>query len=349
MEILENALAVLKSGRGAGERILHMNTASTATKDFMQATGAFWPDAHRDSAKMAKLGSAAHKLCGLDNVSVPFDFLVEAEVFGAIVDFRDSAIARGKFFWPNVKNFIIREPYDLKIPKDLSKAGRAPVVVGAIRLLKEELGGKVPINAIVIPPFTSLSSYLVDTVNFMRAMKTDPGKVKAYMDAAFEVYVGVAKLYEEAGADIITFHDMAAPTDNISPANFESFVVPYLKRLIGSVKIPTVLNICGTTEPILGKMVECGASAVAIDERNMIDRARVAVDKVKPKYPIIGNINAKKVIHDGTPQIVEEAVKKAIDDGVDVVSPGCDFWIETSTDHVKTFVDAVRKHGNLKA
>jgi len=68
------------------DRVPCINTVSVATIEFMQATEAFWPDAHFDPEKMAKLAAAAHKLCGLDMITVPFDMTLEAELRGAKIE-----------------------------------------------------------------------------------------------------------------------------------------------------------------------------------------------------------------------------------------------------------------------
>jgi [methyl-Co(III) methanol-specific corrinoid protein]:coenzyme M methyltransferase len=332
-------MAVLDGRPDETDMIPCVNTTSVATLEFMDAYDAHWPAAHHDPGKMARLGSAAHRLCGLDNVSVPFCMTVEAEVFGSVIDFHEGSVR-----WPSIREFQIMEPSELEIPEDVSEAGRVPVVVEAIRLLKEEFGGVVPVNAYLAPPFTSISSYLVDSISFLKWLRRSPETVHEFCRATLDTYVEIAKLYEEAGADVITLHEMGASTDIISPAHFDEFVKPYLSEIIRQVKGPTVLNICGSTVTILESMVDCGASAIAVDERTHIRDARRLVDGKQTGYPIIGNIPAYDVIHAGPVERIGEAVDSAVRDGVDMVAPGCDFWLETSTDNVKAFVDAVVKH-----
>jgi len=347
MNCYDRVMAVLGGRKKSIDRLPCMNSVSTATKDFMKATDAWWPDAHKDPEKMAKLGSAAHRICGLDNVTIPFDMVVEAEVLGAPVDLREEAFKRGKILWPGVKKFVINEPYDIKVPQDVSAAGRIPVIEKAIRILKKEFGGKVPVNVFMNPPFTCVSSYLVDTIRFMKMVVTSPGEIHGFLETSMDVFIEIAKIYEEAGADIITLHEMGASTDNISPSHFEALAAPYIKKLVNSVKCPTILNICGSAESIIDKMVKCGATAITIDERTPVDKARTIVDKIRSGYPIIGNISSRKVIHDGPIEHIRDSVKKAIEQGADIVAPGCDFWIETPTKHIKALVDAVASEGKI--
>ena len=333
-------MAVLDGRPGEADRVPCVNTTSVATLGFMEAYDAHWPAAHHDPGTMARLGSAAHRLCGLDNVSVPFCMTVEAEVFGSVIDFHEGSVR-----WPSIREFQITEPSELVIPGDVSEAGRVPVVVEAIHLLKEEFGEEVPVNAYMAPPFTSISSYLVDSISFLKWLRRSPETVHEFCRATLDTYVEIGNLYGEAGADVITLHEMGASNDIISPTHFDEFVKPYLSEITGRVKTPTVLNICGSTVAILESMMDCGATAIAVDERTPIHGARRIVDAKEPGYPIIGNIPAFDVIHAGPVERIGEAVDGAIREGVDMVAPGCDFWLETPTDNIRAFVDAVAKHG----
>jgi [methyl-Co(III) methanol-specific corrinoid protein]:coenzyme M methyltransferase len=338
----DRVVAVLNWKKDEVDRIPCVNSVGTYTVGFMEAYDAYWPAAHKNPEKMAKLASAAHRLCNLDNVSVPFDMTVEAEVLGAHINFHEDAIR-----WPSIKEFVAKDPSDLRFPQDISEAGRVPVIVEAIKKLKKEFEGQVPVNAYVAPPFTSVSSYLVDTLTFMKWLITDPNKVHAFLKETLALYTEIASIFQDAGADVITFHEMGASTDNISPKHFDEFVKPYLKEMIRRLKSPTILNVCGSALPIIDKMMECGANAIAIDERTPISKAKEITKRNNSRYPIIGNVPSHGVIHLGPAEKIRAAVKKAIEDGVDMVAPGCDFWLETPTKHIRIFVAAVCEFGVL--
>ena len=124
-------MGVLNGEKDEVDRIPCVNSGSVATMEFMKTYNAYWPKAHANPVEMAKLGSAAHRVCGLDNVSVPFCMIVEAEVLGAEIDFHEDTIR-----WPSIGKFQMKDPSDLKLPEDVSKAGRIPVVTRAIKILK---------------------------------------------------------------------------------------------------------------------------------------------------------------------------------------------------------------------
>ena len=340
MNPYERLTAILSGKKDAVDSIPCINSVSVSTIEFMKTYDAYWPVAHKDPVKMAKLASAAHRLCNLENVSVPFCMTVEAEVLGANIDFHEDKIK-----WPSVRQFKVKDISDLKFPEDISEAGRIPVITKAIKILKEEFGGKIPVNAYIVPPFTSLSSYLVDSITFLKWLMRAPEKVHEFCKETIDIYVEIANLYKDAGADVITFHEMGASTDNISPNHFGEFVKPYLNEIIKRLKFPTILNICGSASMIVDKMVECGANAIAVDERTSIKEAREEIDRIKPGYPLVGNVPSYGILHQGPVERICEAVKSCIEDGVDIVAPGCDLWLETPTDNIKAFVDACVKYG----
>ncbi|MEX2706980.1 MAG: uroporphyrinogen decarboxylase family protein [Candidatus Freyrarchaeum guaymaensis] len=344
MNSYDRVMAALKGERDELDCVPCINSTSSCTMDLMKRFDVWWPDVHRDPEKMARVGSAAHRVCGLDMITIPFDMVVEAEVFGVRVDFHEDQAGSKYGFWPSRKRALSKRIVPLIPPDDVQAQGRVGVIVKAIKLLKEEFGGKVPVNVQMIPPFTSISYYILDTVSFFISLRRGPDEVKAVLDEALPVYVELAKIYSEAGADIITFHDMGAHAKMISEVQFEQLVKPCLKSLAASVET-SILNICGLTLPILRRMVECGASAIAIDETNPMSEARSIVDRVKQGYPIIGNLSPRELLAEGTPLQVEESVKKVIQEGVSLVAPGCDLVLETPTENVCAMVEATRKYG----
>jgi [methyl-Co(III) methanol-specific corrinoid protein]:coenzyme M methyltransferase len=309
----------------------------------MKAFDAFWPAAHKDPEKMARLAMGLSRLAGLDNATVPFELTLEAEVFGAPLQFFEEKIR-----WPSVKEFVAQTVTDLKFPDDVMRAGRISVVCDAIRILKKEFDGKTPIIAYINCPFTSIGSYLMDPVEFHKYLKSDPARIHPFFKEALPYYADIAMAFKEAGADVITFRDEGVSLDNISPKHFNEFVKPYLSKLISLVPPPRILHVCGTLISgrleIISSIVECGPEAITIDEKTPMTGARTLVDKLKPGFPIGGNISAL-MIHKGPVEAIKNAVKKAISEGTDMVAPGCDFWIETPTDHVKALVDATVEYG----
>ncbi len=326
------------------DRVPYVNPTITATVEFMEAVGAQWPEVHHNPELMAEMASAGLKLAGLDMLTVPFDFMVEAEVLGAPIDFMEEPASRGVIIWPMVKTFTVKEPSDVKPPRSVEEAGRIPVVTQAIKLLKSRFEGETPVNVVMNAPFTCVGYYLVNPAEFMKDLIMDPEKIRGILEASVETFVRIAQVYEEAGADVITFHDMGASTAVISPQHFKEFAAPHLKRLAEAVKCKTILSICGPNLRIIREMVEVGADAIALDERTSILEARKLADEARRGYPIAGNISSK-LLSSGSPEEISNAVRKAISEGVDLVAPGCDLLLQTPTRNLRAAGEAVEKYG----
>ena len=155
MNAFDRLTAILKGNKRDVDRLPAMNSVGTYNLDSMETLDAYWPDAHRNPEKMARLAAGQSMLAGLDNITVPFDLTLEAEAFGAPVDFFE-----GRVKWPTVTGFIADDASDLRIPGDLLSAGRIPTVLKALSILSEEYGGEVPVIAYINAPFTSIGATL---------------------------------------------------------------------------------------------------------------------------------------------------------------------------------------------
>jgi len=330
------------------DRLPAMNSVGTYTVESMNAFDAQWPDAHTDPAKMARLATGLSKQAGLDNITVPFDLTVEAEAFGAPVEYFDEQVK-----WPTVKRFITRNFSDLQFPEDILSAGRIPQVLEALRILREENSGEVPVIAYINAPFTSISSYLMEPSDFLKMVRRTPEKITQICDQMYPYYAEIANAYVEAGADVITFREEGASLDTISPRHFDELIKPYLKKMISRVKAPRIIHICGQCVSgdleLISTLIECGAEAITIGETTSMSATKEIADNVKPGYPIGGNISAYNVIYGGPVERIREHVRQVIEDGADMVTPGCDFWIETPTKNVRAFVEAVEEFGKIDA
>ncbi len=317
----------------------------------MKIFDAYWPEAHRDPDKMARLAAGVYELTGNENISVPFDMTLEAEALGAPCEYFE-----GKIKWISVKKFIATDIYEMDIPDDPSEfieRGRIPVSIEAIKTLKKRYGGKVPVIGIVNCPFTSVGSYVISPVEFHKFMIKEPERIHRIYKTLNPYYAAVADAFKEAGADVIVFTEEGASLDNISPKHFDEFVKPHLTELISMTKPPRVLHICGSLISkgleVITSMIDCGAEAITIDEKTSMSEARKIADEHKPGCVIGGNIGSYNVIYGSSVEVIRDRVRKAIDEGTDMVCPGCDYWIETPTEHIKAFVNAAYKYGKKQS
>ena len=301
-----------------------------------------FPEVHTEARKMASMAASTYQLFGFECAVVPFDMGVEAEVLGSKMNFYAH---QAEILYPTVIEHPAEkvEDLELKVPPDLLRSGRIPLVTDAIRILKKEIGDQVAIGSYVLGPYT-LAGQLVDLSNLAKAAFKKPAIVGSLLERLAGVLVQIIRIYRSAGADYISVREMGAGPDILSPRIFESLVLPHLKRIFDEIESPHVLHICGDTNDIVDRMALCGADAISVEKKNDVAETR---KKLGSDALIFGELDAYGVLVQGKPDDVERGVKEAIDRGVNALWPGCDIWPTVPKENMEALMKAARKYGNL--
>ncbi len=301
-----------------------------------------FPEIHTDAHKMASMAASSFQLFGFPCAVVPFDMGVEAEVLGSKVNYYAHA---SDILYPTIIEHPAEKVEDLsiQIPTDLARAGRIPVVTGALRFLKQEVGNQIPIGAWVLGPYT-LAGQLLDLSQLAKAAFKKRDLVGQLLDQLADVLIKIIKIYREAGADYITVREMGAGPDILSPRLFESLIRPYLKKIFDGIESPKILHICGDTNAIVDQMILCGADAISVEKKNNVIESR---KKLGSEVLIFGELDAYGVLSQGKPEDVDKAVKEAVDRGVNAIWPGCDLWPVVPKENMEAMMAAARKYGKL--
>ncbi len=302
---------------------------------------------HGDAEMMANLAATSYKLYGYECAVVPFDFCVEAEALGCVMNAYENV---AHLLYPTIKEKAIEDEEMLDkfpIPDDLANAGRIPVVVDAIKRLKGEFGDEVPIGTYFLAPFT-LGGQVYDLDKMLKYAFKKQDLINAMLDRLADVLIRVAKIYQDAGADYITVREMGSGTDLLSPRLWKALIKPHLVKIFAALKemgIPNNLHICGETNMIIKDMNECGADSMSVELKNDVAKSR---EDIGPEPLIFGNLDAYKLLVVDPAEEVENAVITALEQGVDAIWPGCDIWPEAKPENVKALVEATKKHGAAK-
>lgn len=306
----------------------------TVCVDMQKATGIYFPEALKDSKKMARLAVASYELTGLECVRVPFDFVEEAEALGCEIK-----------WWPEPKDLpaVMGHPYkkpeDLKMPDNLLEAGRIPVVLDAIGILREEVGDFLPISSLALGPF-SLAGELAGIENFMLWILRKPDYVKEFVNFAKDIVIEYAKAQYRAGSDIVQVADPTASLELISPSMFRDFAKPALIEVANSLGGIRILHICGRTDKIIPDMAEIGFEGISIEQEDL-----AALKPLVADTKILGNVSSKKTLPFGSPDDVKAEARKALKAGADLVEPSCGIPTITPIANVKALVEAVEESG----
>ncbi len=190
---------------------------------------------------------------------------------------------------------------------------------------------------------------------FLKGMISDKDLVKRYMEITTEGALTFVKAQLEAGVDgIIGGNDWCFKSGPMfSPASFQEFFVPHLKRiadLCHEYGVPYIKHLDGNTEKLLGLLVD----EVGIDGHHPFEPAAgMDIVRMKEMYgdkiTLIGNLDCGELLSNASPQEVAAQARKIISQ----VSPGGGHIFSSSNsihDAVKlenlyAMLDTVKEYG----
>lgn len=285
--------------------------------------------------------TVAHSTDTIAAVSL-MDLSLEAEAFGANVVFAENEV-------PAITGQLVADAEDansLEVPT--LNAGRIPIAIEAIRLVKERITNK-PVLAGIIGPF-SLAGRLMDVTEIMYTCYDEPEAVHEVLRKVTEFLKNYAIALKDAGADGIV---MAEPLCGIlSPDMAEEFSCPYVKEIIDAVQsdeFALIYHNCGNSVPQMTDILyEMGATAYHFG--NAIDMQTIL--KNAPSHVILmGNIDPVMFAKETSQKLQEETaqlLEKCGDYKNFILSSGCDIPHTASWDNVDAFFKALDEYNNRR-
>jgi len=293
----------------------------------------------KSSEKIIAGVEKAYELYKPDGLPTLFDLQVEAEAMGCELRYSDVNP-------PSVATHPLEQGKslaDLRIPGE--NDGRFPVVLEATRAICGGLGGKIAIYGLITGPFT-LALHLQGTDIFFD-MIGEPEKTHKLMRLCRDVCINTARMYIEAGVDIVALVDPM--TSQISPVHFAEFVAPYVEPVYEYIRSKgrgSSFFVCGNATKNLEEMCKCGADNISIDENVPLQYAKELC--VKHGISLGGNIQLTVTMLFGTPLDNINDAKNCMQVGGQkgfILSPGCDMPFNTPAENVKAITSLV--HGEV--
>jgi MtaA/CmuA family methyltransferase len=337
---LEMRERLLSSLRGLDvDRMPAACPLQTGILDLMRLSDSYWPETHRDPRKMAALSLAANAFAGVESARLPFDVVMDAEALGAKVDYATKETA------PFVKGMNILTLDDarrLDVP-EVRDAGRVPLVDEAIGIIKRSRPD-LPIVVAIQAPF-SLSVQFRGEEKALVDLALQPQRYRGFVDFMARWSSFAASHFIESGADAIMMMDSVAEDSILGPELYESFALPGQRKIVEAISAagaPSILHICGDIRLSTDMMVRSGVDTISIGQGMSIKGVK---EVVNGRCRVLGNIDPTGVLLNGTPDQVRTDVTRCLNDGVDLVAPGCGLSPRTPLENVQALTDAVRKLG----
>lgn len=288
---------------------------SFAVREAMQASGAWWPQAHSDPALMAALALETRRATGFDAAAVPFCMTVEAEALGAEVHYGSA----------DVQPRIAREP--MARITDLARLDQVPTgwpdrrsaVVRAIRIMREA-APELAILAATVGPF-SLAAQVLEAGLLLRATSRQPDDVHRLLARTATVVRDFALSMVAAGADAVMVADPSATGEILGARGYAAFARPYLGTVMDAVRAtgtPVILHVCGDASALLPALARTEVDVVSLDETANLADARAALCSQR----LMGNLSAR-VLEDGPTEAIVALARRALNCGVNILAPAC--------------------------
>lgn len=304
------------------------------TAELMEKAEVYFPAAHTDAERMAKLAKAVYENGCFENMGVPFCMTVEAEAMGAPVDFGSNV------FEPRVKGYIMESVSEYtKLPLVDGTSGRMGVVLDAIRILKKEQNG-APIIGNLTGPISTASS-LMEPMVFYRELRKKNADAHSFLQHVTEQLIHFGKAQIEAGADVIAISDPSGTGEILGPKYFEEFAVTYLNRLVDALRaegVGTIVHICGHMNPVYEQAAKIRSHVLSFDSVVPMREAREHL----PGRVLMGNVSTY-ALEFGDPEKIAALAENCLKNGSDILAPACGLGMRSPLVNIQTMLKVLKK------
>ncbi len=276
----------------------------------------------------------------LDAAIIFADILLPLEGMGINLDFPEKE-------GPRISN-PVRTEADVSAIRVFDAEESLGYVLQALRMVRTEIDGKVPLIGFAGAPFT-LASYMIEggsSKNYLRTkgmMYQNPDLWDRLMTKLSGIISSFLLAQVRAGAQVVQLFDSWIGC--LSPADYQDYVLPHTKRIFDALReavgIPSIHFGTGNAD-LLPHMRAAGGDVIGVDWRTTLD---VAWRRVGPGVGIQGNLDPVTLMAPRT--LLMERVSAILDQAGNrpghIFNLGHGVLPPTSEDSVQDLVDFVHK------
>ena len=275
---------------------------------------------------------------GVDAAILFSDILVIPQAMGLTVLLEEG---KGPLLPKVVKN---KADIDALITTNVEE--RLSYVMKALRLIKQELNGRVPLIGFAGAPWTILC-YMIEgkgSKSFDKAKQfcfTEPELAHSLLQKITDITIAYLKAQVNAGADLVQVFD--SWSGMLSPADFKIFAQPYLIQIADAVSghAPVILFPKGSWYA-LPELSKSSASGLGLDWSVTPELARQMTSN---SITLQGNFDPSKLL------APVKQIKKEVTEMIDafgtqryIANLGHGILPNIPVDHARAFVDAVKEY-----
>ena len=246
-----------------------------------------------------------------------------------------------------VFHYPVREMKDIEKLRVIEPEEEVPFLVKAIRMVRKELEGKIPLIGFSGAPFT-LASYMIEgghSNNYILTkglMYQNRQAWDALMNKISEVLIRCLNAQIRAGAQAVQLFDSWVGC--LSPTDYEEYVLPYSKRVIDGIdKSVPLIHFATSNSTLLKLMKHAGRDVIGVDWRVDIGEAWARIG-----YDVAIQGNLDPVILLGSGDLIKKEVKRILDRvggrPGHIFNLGHGILPNTPVENVAALVDAVHEY-----
>lgn len=275
----------------------------------VRMAGEIYSNYNSNSKIMAKCQIEAIKKFDYDWAWLQVDDCIEFEVLGVGVKGEGNILPATCGYLPATYETL----NSLKMP-DPKKDGRMPVMLDAIKRIKDEFGDTVCVTGRTAAPFSSVT-LLYGMMDTMLLMYDDPQLVKDTVKFFIDLQTmwGCAQL--EAGADALWFGDCNASGHLISVEDYMEFAFEGVKKCVEAYDSMNGFSFYHASEHDIEHMkvqAATGISALSVGPGADLEAVMKSVGN---KVCILGNVDPIKVLLQSDAATVYEESRKVMETG----------------------------------
>ncbi len=271
----------------------------------------------QDKDKLVESLLEVKKIYQPDGMPVVFDLQIEAEILGCELLWAENNP-------PSVKSHPLAETKDIPSRVPSKGDGRLPMILSAMKEMKEKVGDDTALYGLFTGPLT-LASHLRGQSFFMD-MAMDPEYCKNLLNYATQIAKAMCDYFIEAGMDVISV--VCPLVSQVSPKHFNALLSEPYKEVFDHIRSKGALSsffVCGNAGPNIEPMCQTNPDSISVDENVDMVKAKELSDK----YDIVigGNIPLTTVMLHGTQQDNMKYIVDLLDQvGHErlIIAPGCD-------------------------